>query len=87
MKKFSIILLVLLIALVSLGAESLQNLFPDMSQEKLSSLLSGEVLQDSTAEGDIRYMVPSGALMNESAETVFSYEKGLAVLGRSNRIL
>ena len=54
MKKLSIILLVLMIALVSLGAESLQNLFPDMSQEKLSSLLSGEVLQDSSAEGDIR---------------------------------
>ena len=79
MRKFSIILLVLLISLVSLGAESLQNLFPDMSQEKLSSLLSGEVLQDSSAEGDIRYMVPRGALMTESAETVFSYEKGFAV--------
>ena len=40
MKKLSIILLVLMIALVSLGAESVQNLFPDMPQEKLSSLLS-----------------------------------------------
>ena len=44
MKKFSIILLVLMISLVSLGAESLQNLFRLFLVEKFSRILLQKVI-------------------------------------------
>lgn len=79
MKRIMILLLVLFIVLPSAFSVSLKELYPNMDAEKYEALLSGEVLNDSTANGDIRYMIPQGAMITETSEEIFSYEKGFAV--------
>ena len=79
MKRALITLTVLVLAVSSVFSVSLRELFPNMDDEKYEALLSGSVINDSTVNGDIRYMVPEGALITESSEEVFSYEKGFAV--------
>ena len=79
MRRLLVVMMILALAVSSAFSVSLRELFPNMDDEKYEALLSGEVIDDSTVNGDIRYMVPEGALITESAEEVFSYEKGFAV--------
>lgn len=79
MKRLFSVILVFFISLSFVFSISLKDLYPDMEEEKYETLLSGSVINDSTVNGDIRYMVPRGAMITDSAEAVFSYEKGFAV--------
>ncbi len=79
MKRLFVIAALSILAICSVFSVSIRELFPLMSEEQYASLLSGEVISDSSGNGDIHYLVPKGALIAETAEEVFSYEKGFSV--------
>ena len=79
MKRSLLFFFILFFVVVSVFSVSVRELLPNMNEEKMNSLISGEVVSDSSANGDICYLIPKDALITSTANVVFSYEKGFAV--------
>ena len=79
MKRSLLFFFILFFVVFSVFSVSVRELLPNMNEEKMNSLISGEVVSDSSANGDICYLIPKDALITSTANVVFSYEKGFAV--------
>ena len=79
MRRCLLFIVIVLFASISVHSVSVRELLPEMDEEFLETLISGEVVSDSTQNGDIHYLIPKGALISDTVETVTSYEKGFVV--------
>lgn len=79
MRRCLLFIVIVLFASISVHSVSVRELLPEMDEELLETLISGEVVSDSTQNGDIHYLIPKGALISDTVETVTSYEKGFVV--------
>jgi len=79
MKKLPLIVLFCITALSGLYAASLASVFPNMGAEYIGMLKQGTTLSNSTLDGGISHIVPSGSLIAGRAEEAGTEENSFSV--------
>lgn len=77
-KMLSVVVLSFALALM-LSAASLRSILPSVDDETYSKILSGEIVSETTTDGDLSIIAPSSSLVEEKIDYILSLEKGFGV--------
>lgn len=80
MKRLCSVSLILLVLLAPLGARSLGEALPQLSEEQLTSLQEGKMLSGRSFEGKIDHLVPTETIMCEHLLTLLEVPDSFSVV-------
>lgn len=79
MKKYIVLVVCLFLAFTLSAYPSLSELLPDIDDETYSSILAGEIVTQSTTDGDLSMIAPKSKYVSEKIAAVEAMEKGFGV--------
>ena len=83
MKKFIVLSVCLFIAFTLSAYPKLNDILPRIDDETYSSILAGEIVKESTTDGDLSLIAPKSEYVSEKIAAVEEMEKGFGVAAGS----